>query len=329
VYTTARSPGASQGRRIDGCLAEPPSTTHFRAVPNVSSLPPRVDLRAGCSPVEDQGQVGSCTANAIVGAVEFKRRKSGQLEDLSRLFVYYNARRLMGLEREDSGTRIAHGMAAFLAHGAPPERAWPYDPTRVTTVPDDAAYAEAASNTEAEYARLSGLEHIQGALAREQPVVFSISLPVRCYDEAAATGVIATPTDEELAAVATQHGRHAMLLVGYDLDARIFHVRNSWGAAWGDRGYCRLSIDTFQRALAVDTAWVVGSLEASGAFSVMRPSVPSQSAPAPAQVSATVEADMRGSAARLREEIRGGLASDMDDARRRIRERLNPPRRGG
>jgi hypothetical protein len=327
VYTTAGSPRASHGRRIDGCLAEPPSTTHFSAVPNVSSLPPRVDLRAGCSPVEDQGQIGSCTANAIVGAVEFKRRKKGLQDDLSRLFVYYNARRLMGLEREDSGARIAHGMAAFLAHGAPPERAWPYDPARVTTAPDDAAYQAAAGNTEAEYARLSGLEHIQGALAREQPVVFSISLPVRCFDEAASTGVIGTPTDEELAAVATQHGRHAMLLVGYDLSEHIFHVRNSWGAGWGDHGYCRMSIDTFQRALAVDSAWVVGSLEASGAFSVRRPPVPSRPVPATAPAPAPVEGGVRGSGARLREEIRGGLASDIDDALRRVRERVNPPRR--
>jgi hypothetical protein len=329
VYTTVRSAGAGHGRRLDGCLAEPPSTRHFTAVPNVSSLPPRVDLRPGCSPVENQGQIGSCTANAIVGAVEFKRRKQGRHEDLSRLFVYFNARRLMGLEREDSGARIAHGMAAFLAHGAPPESAWPYDPARVTTAPGEGAYAAAAANTEAEYARLSGLEDIKGALAREQPVVFSISLPVRCYEEASATGVMPRPTDEELAAVATQHGSHAMLLVGYDTNEQIFHVRNSWGEQWGERGYCKIAIDTFERAMAVDTAWVVGALEASGAFSVTRPVTRPAAATAPPPASRAVEGGMRDTAARLREEIRGGVASDVNDALRRIRERVNPPRRDG
>ncbi|MEO8259101.1 MAG: C1 family peptidase [Acidobacteriota bacterium] len=319
VYTTASSPGASLGRRLDGCLAETPSPRDYTAVPNISSLPPRVDLRPGCSPVENQGQIGSCSANAIVGAVEFKRWKEGRQDDLSRLFVYFNARKMSGMEKEDCGARIAHGMAAFLAHGAPPESAWPYDPSRVTTMPDDAAYTRAAPNAEVEYARLSGIEHIRGALARQLPVVFSISLPSRCYDEAASGGVMPKPTDDEIAGVLTQHGRHAMLLVGYDTDQNIFHVRNSWGTEWGDRGYCRLSIDTFQRAMAADTAWVLGSLEASGAFSVTRPAL----------TSPPVEGGVRDRAAGLRDEIRGGVVKDLDSALKGIRERVNPPRREG
>jgi C1A family cysteine protease len=321
VYTTAGSPGASYGRRLDGCLAETRSPKDFTAVPNVSSLPPRVDLRPGCSPVEDQGQVGSCTANAIVGAVEYKRRKQGQQDDLSRLFVYFNARRMSGTEKEDCGARIAHAMAAFLAHGAPPESAWPYDPARVNVVPDDAAYDKATANAEVEYARLGGIEHIKGALAREQPVVFSISLPVRCWDEAAKNGVIPTPTESELAPVLTHHGQHAMLLVGYDNDQHFLHVRNSWGTQWGDQGYCRLSFDTFQRAMAVNTAWILGPLEASGAFSVTRPQ--------PALTAPPVEGGVRDMASKLRSDIRGSVTKDMDDALKSIRERVNPPRREG
>ncbi len=319
VYTTMNSPAASHGRRLDGCLAEAPSVKDYTAVPNVSSLPPRADLRPGCSPVENQGQVGSCTANAIVGAVEFKRWKQGRQEDLSRLFVYFNARKLSGTETQDCGARIAHGMAAFLAHGAPPESAWPYDPARVNTTPDDAAYAKAAANTEVEYARLGGIENIKGALARQQPVVFSISLPTRCYDEAASSGVMPKPTEDELAAVLTQHGRHAMLLVGYDTDQQVFIVRNSWGKEWGDQGYCRLSIDTFERAMAADTTWVLGSLEASGAFSVTRPAL----------VSRPVEGGVRDKASALRDDIRGSVTKDLDSALKGIRDRVNPPRREG
>jgi hypothetical protein len=319
VYTTADSPGASLGRRLDGCLPEAPSPKDYAAVPNVSSLPPRVDLRPGCSPVEDQGRVGSCTANAIVGAVEYKRRKDGRQDDLSRMFVYFNGRKLSGSETEDCGLRISHGMAAFLAHGAPPESAWPYDPERVGTAPDPAAYAAATANAEVEYARLSGVEHIKGALARQQPVVFAISLPTRCWEEAAAGGVVPAPSDSELAPVLRLHGQHSMLLVGYDSDQNIFHVRNSWGTSWGDQGYCRLSIDTFQRAMAVNTAWILGSLEASGAFSVTRPAAP---------VSRPVEGGVRDKAETFRRDIRGSVTKDMDDALKSIRDRVKPPRQG-
>jgi hypothetical protein len=292
-------------------------------VPNVSSLPPRVDLRPACSPVEDQGQVGSCTANAVVGAVEFKRWKAGRTDDLSRLFVYYNARKIRGAESEDCGAMIAHGMAAILGQGVPPESAWPYDPAKVNVQPDAAAYAAAEANTEVEYARVDGIEHVKGALAREHPVVFAISLPLRCYDDAASGGVFSTPTEQECADELTQHGTHAMLLVGYDTDANVFHVRNSWGADWGEGGYARLSIDTFQRAQAVGTTWILGSLEGSGAFTVARPG-----AAASRPSAGPVEGSVRDRAPSYRDEIRGGVSKDIGDALRDIKQRVNPRRQG-
>jgi hypothetical protein len=264
--------------------------------------------------VEDQGQIGSCTANAIVGAIEFGRRRTGDQVDLSRLFLYYNARRMRGAEHEDGGATITHGMGALLTHGVPPETAWPYDPAKVAEPPDAAAYERAAGAADIEYARVDGLEHVKGALAQEQPVVFSISLPEWCYGEAGRRGVIPVPTDEELALVLTQHGRHAMLLVGYDSDGNFFHVRNSWGTGWGDQGYCRLSFDTFQRATAADSTWVLGSLEASGAFSVVRPALTPRA----------VNGGVKDSAASIRDDVRAGLGRDLAEALKGVRQRVNP-----
>ncbi len=326
VYTTMGSPHAVYGRRLDGCLPEVRSSRDYTAVPNVSSLPPRVDLRPGCSPVEDQGAVGSCTANAIIGAVEYKRWKAGQQEDLSRLFVYYNARKMSGLEGQDCGAQIAHAMAAFMAHGAPPERVWPYDPARVNVAPDPSAYDEAGPNAEVEYARVDGVEHVKGALARQQPIVFAISLPERCWEEAGRAGVVPVPTESELAPVLSRHGQHAMLLVGYDDDQGIFHVRNSWGRGWGDQGYCRLPIETFQRAMAVQTTWILGSLEASGAFAVTRPTAGSQPA---TSTTTPVAGSVRDKAASMREDLRGSVGKDIGDALKGIRDRVNPPGRQG
>jgi len=108
---------------------------------------------------------------------------------------------MRGAEREDTGLTIAHGMAALLAFGVPPEKAWPYDLAKFADAPDAEAYGQASASSEIEYARVDGLDHIKGALAREQPVVFSISLPDRCYQEAERTGAIPVPTDEELKSV--------------------------------------------------------------------------------------------------------------------------------
>src|SRR3990172_1855734 len=50
-------------------------------------LNPSADLRAWCSPIENQGSLGSCTANAGVGILEyFERRAFGTHIDASRLF---------------------------------------------------------------------------------------------------------------------------------------------------------------------------------------------------------------------------------------------------
>lgn len=312
VYTRASTANAVKGRRLDGCLAGTVSAKDFKAVPNLGSLPRTIDLRGHCTPVEDQGQIGSCTANAAVGALEFQRRLEGQpAGDLSRLFVYYNSRRMSGQEQQDCGATIAQCMAALLAFGAPAEASWPYDPALVMTAPAPGVFQEAEGNTPREYARVEGLEHVKGALARQHPVVFGISLPQRCFEEAGRTGVLPTPSAAELAA-AEQQGGHAMLLVGYDDHARSFVVRNSWGTQWGTQGYCHMSYDTFEQSRAATTSWILGNLEASGAFRLNRPAL----------VAKPVEGSVKDLAAKMRDEIRGGLTKDLESAFKDVRGRF-------
>ncbi len=168
-----------------------------------------------------------------------------------------------------------------------------------------------------EYARVDGLEAIKGALAREHPVVFATSLPDRCYEEAGRTGRVPTPTAAELDAVRTDCGTHAMLLVGYDMDEGTMLIRNSWGQGWGDGGYCRIPIDVFEASAARGAAWILGSLEATGAFTVTRP----------ARTAKPVEGGVRDMAAKMREEIRSGLTKDLTESFKDIKTRVNPPRR--
>ena len=313
VFTRMGMPTMTQGRRLDGCLPSKASPKDYRAQPNVTSLPRQVDLRPGCSTVEDQGQVGSCASNAMVGAVEYLERAQGKpAVDLSRLFVYYNARRMSGRVQVDSGSTIPEAMASFLAYGAPPEDVWPYDPMAFMSEPSQDAYRQAFSHEPAEYARVDGTDAVKAALARKQPVVFGINLPERAYQEAGQTGRMPAVTEAEIEESKATGGGHAMLLVGYDLDAGTFLVRNSWGEAWGERGYCHMPFELLEAGSGYGETWVLGQLEKGNAFTLTRP--------APAVK--PVEGGVKDMAARMREEIRSGLTKDLHDTFKDIRDRV-------
>jgi len=90
------------------------------------ALPPTADLRAWCSPVENQKNLGSCTANAAAGVVEyFERRAFGRYLDGSRLFIYKTTRNLMQVTG-DTGAWLRTTMGALVLCGVPPEKYWPY-----------------------------------------------------------------------------------------------------------------------------------------------------------------------------------------------------------
>jgi C1A family cysteine protease len=106
--------------------------------PRLTALPPSTDLRPQCPPVYDQGQLGSCTANAIAGAIEFDQMKQGQTPFVpSRLFIYYNERDIEGTVGSDSGAQIRDGIKSVAQQGVCPEPEWPYDITKFTEKPPD------------------------------------------------------------------------------------------------------------------------------------------------------------------------------------------------
>lgn len=267
----------------------------------VETLPQTVDLRAHCTPVEDQKEIGSCTANAAIGALEYHRKKHGvEPSDLSRLFVYYNTRRLRGDVDTDAGATIAESMAAVLAYGAPSADLWPYDTARWRQEPPAEVYENAALNEAVQYARVSPGVGVLGALAAEMPVSFGIFLPTSAYDVAGRTGAVPELSDADLAAPS---GGHAMLLVGYDLLRRLYLVRNSWGEGYGDGGYITIPFSVMDRAAPPEGFWVLGRLEQQGGVTLRKADGPS--------AREQIRSDLRG-------EIEGGLS----DMRQGLRDRL-------
>ncbi|MFN2507146.1 MAG: C1 family peptidase [Chthoniobacterales bacterium] len=199
-------------------------------------MPPKVDLRAQCPPVYDQGQLGSCTANAIGGAIEFDQMKEKlpQVFVPSRLFIYYNERVLEGSVNSDSGAMLRDGIKTVAKQGACPEPLWPYQIEKFRAKPPQSCYTEAAKHTAVSYQRLvQTLPQMKGCLASGYPFVFGFTVYESFETEAVArTGRVPMPASSEKVL-----GGHAVAAVGYDDAKRSFICRNSWGTGWGTKGY--------------------------------------------------------------------------------------------
>jgi C1A family cysteine protease len=216
----------------------PDARDHFFSVPLdtlAKGLPATTDLRGQCPPVYDQGQLGSCTANAIAGALEFDRKKQN-LSDFvpSRLFIYYNERVMEGTVGSDSGAQIRDGVKSVAKIGAPPENDWPYDIAKFTQQPPAQAYTDAKLDRALHYMRVvHSLQQMQGCLAAGFPFVFGFTVYQSFESQAVAqTGIMPMPAPGE-----AKLGGHAVMAVGYDNTKRMVTVRNSWSATWGDQGY--------------------------------------------------------------------------------------------
>jgi C1A family cysteine protease len=200
-------------------------------------LPPSVDLRSECPPVYDQGQLGSCTANGIGGAIEFEQMKqqAASIFTPSRLFIYCNERVIRGTVDSDAGAQIRDGIKAVAQLGAPPEDDWPYDISKFTQRPPANAYSDAKQDLVSVYARVvQDVTQMRGCLAEGYPFVLGFTVYQSFESQTVAqTGVVPMPGSHEQVL-----GGHCVVAVGYDDGKRQFTIRNSWGTGWGLNGYC-------------------------------------------------------------------------------------------
>ncbi|SEA24773.1 Cysteine protease, C1A family [Thiothrix caldifontis] len=249
---------------------------------NKAELPPTVDLRKWCSPVEDQGRLGSCTAQAGMGIVEyFQRRAFGKHYDGSRLFLYKTTRNLMGVTG-DTGSWLRNTMGALCLCGVPDEKYWPYtdkqgaEPDGFDREPSAFVYAIADNYEAIKYfchdpmgkniPPTKVLATVKLFLAAGIPSMFGF-FGFPSFGMSDTPGGIPYPSAEESA-----EWGHAIAAVGYDDDKKIkntqsgqettgaFLIRNSWGEGWGDAGYGWLPYEYVLNGLAVDF-WSLLSME--------------------------------------------------------------------
>ena len=217
-----------------------PGSKKFQAPEKIAKvdLPKKVDLRAHMTKIEDQGATSSCVANALAGAYEYwVRRDSQQDYDVSRLFMYYNARWRNGDQDEDGGSVIQLAMEALKELGACAEKTWPFEKPLLLEKPNRTAYEEASQFKIKEMQQVPlELEAWKQALASGYPVVFGCLL-FDSFDECNQRGgVVPMPSPKDVGR--SSHGGHSMCAVGYSDSEKVFIVRNSWGDQWGDKGYC-------------------------------------------------------------------------------------------
>jgi C1A family cysteine protease len=241
-------------------------------LPKLGPLPAKVDLRKQCPKVYDQGQIGSCTANAIAGAIEFDLKKQ-KLTDFvpSRLFIYYNERDMEHSVPSDSGAQIRDGVKSVNKLGVCPETEWPYvatpaDPTtnlfppgsKPAQRPTPACYTDALKKQVLSYQSVArGLSQMRGCLADGYPFVLGFTV-YDAFESAAVaqTGVLNMPTSSEQVV-----GGHAVLAVGYDDVAQRFIIRNSWGSKWGIKGYFTMPYSYLLTASLSSDFWTLRTVE--------------------------------------------------------------------
>ncbi|GBE73326.1 cysteine protease [Microcystis aeruginosa NIES-87] len=232
-----------------------------------AALPTSVDLRPWCSPIEDQKTIGSCTAHAGVGLVEyFERRAFGKHLDASRLFLYKVTRNLLKWTG-DTGAFLRSTMYALTLFGVPPEEYYPYNIADFDKEPSAFCYAFAQSFQAISYYRLDPpgttpsnlLTQIKTYLANGLPSMFGFTV-YSSISQGNTTGKIPYPTRGERVL-----GGHAIDAVGYDDNLKIKNtnaggiettgallIRNSWGTGWGSAGYGWLPYKYVLDGLATD-----------------------------------------------------------------------------
>lgn len=212
------------------------------------SLPAKQDLRKWCSPIEDQKSLGSCTANAGVGMIEyFEKRADGKFIDASRLFLYKVTRNLLNF-KGDTGAFLRSAMGAITLFGVPPEEYWPYDIEKFDKEPPAFCYSFAKNFQAISYVRLDPsatpkdvlLKSIKNNIAKGFPCMFGFTV-YNSIQQAGSTGKIPYPCEGEKV-----EGGHAIMAVGYDDKMAVKNetcdvetrgallIRNSWGTEWGE-----------------------------------------------------------------------------------------------
>lgn len=205
--------------------------------------PASVDLRATWWDVGDQGQTGSCVGWASTdGVARYHFVKANRLANGARLsprFTWMASKETDEFTQrpetfiEASGTSLKAAADILRKYGAAPEELLPFRiDTNLYLGQVNAFYATLATRKIASYFNLRrDTTRWREWLATQGPILAALNVDQTWYNATSTGGKLDTYKP-----LTPAGGGHAIVVVGFRPDGR-FIIRNSWGTAWGDKGF--------------------------------------------------------------------------------------------
>ena len=231
-----------------------PDKLNIMNIPRMAKLPMTIDLRKKMPPIYDQGDLGSCTANALCALISFLDPNIIG----SRLFLYYNERAMIGTTNIDSGAYIHDGVNSLVISGICPENNWPYNISQFAVKPSPICYTKALDHQALVVKNIKNdLLSIKNALNSGYPIVLGILVYASFETPTVAkTGVVQMPKKNDILL-----GGHAVCCVGYKENTKQFIMRNSWGTSWGEKGYFYLPYNYLTSNKLTSDLWCITKVE--------------------------------------------------------------------
>lgn len=214
------------------------------------------DLREFVRKVNDQGTAGSCTGQAVDGAIEIFTEQRGAYEETSQQFLYDVVRDLEGVTGTEGAYSIRDVLEVGRRVGIPLETEWVDRQMHGYIKPPDYVFSSASTRKIMRYEAVDisksmilgtnpqlGIDNIKAALAEGMPVIINflvgrkfttLSGPLgsQVYYGVDYPGSAQTGNDPV--------GSHGGLITTCDDDINSFFFKSSWGTGWGFGGYGRL-----------------------------------------------------------------------------------------
>lgn len=227
----------------------------YKIFNQVINFPKTIDLRTKFPEPYNQLTLGSCSANALCGLIQYNDLKFQG----SRLFLYYNERQLENDIPDDAGSTMTNGINCLLKYGICPESMWPYDISQFKTKPSELCYTTALQHKAIVVHHIMQTEiEMKSALVNNQPFVVGIAIYSSFESEQVTlTGIIPMPNINNEQYL----GGHAVVCVGYDDIKKVWIMRNSWGNMWGDNGYFYLPYEYLLDINLASDLWCINKME--------------------------------------------------------------------